>query len=272
MGYIPKKVKFIIDKHIEMIEERLPDLLEGYYIYGSLSLGKFHYGFSDIDFIAVVNREVSEEELEVLKYIHNSINKKYRKTTLDGMYVMEEDIESLNKEGDRCIRFNDGKFEGYIKFNRNSIDAYQLKKCGIVIKGKDIEDYKLEVNFDILINEMRNNLNSYWVNWMNGCKKFMSSKYIGSFVSLKNIEWGVLGVSRLYYTLNEKDITSKVGAGEYALSKVPAKWHNIIKESMKLRKDSKESYYKSFSKRRDDALEYMDYIIKESNRLLDGKK
>jgi Nucleotidyltransferase domain. len=272
MGYIPKKVKLIIDKHIEMIEERLPNLLEGYYIYGSLSLGKFHYGSSDIDFIAVINREVNKEELEILKYIHNSINKKYRKTTLDGMYVMEEDIESIGKEENRSLRFNDGKFEGYIRLNRNSIDAYQLRKCGITIIGKEIEEYNLEVNFDILLNEMRNNLNSYWVNWMNGCKKFMSSKYIGSFVSLKNIEWGVLGISRLYYTFNEKDITSKVGAGEYALSKVPSKWHNIIKESMKLRNDSKDSYYNSISKRRNDALEYMDYIIKESNRLFLEKK
>lgn len=69
---------------------------------------------------------------------------------------------------------------------------------------------------------MRDNLNSYWLKWVNSCRRFTSIGYIALLVSLKTIEWGVLGVSRLYYTFNEKNITSKVGAGEYALKTVPA--------------------------------------------------
>jgi hypothetical protein len=82
------------------------------------------------------------------------------------------------------------------------------------------------------------------------------------------IEWGVLGVSRLYYTFKEKDMTSKVGAGEYALKNVPQEWHKIINESMRLRKGNKKSYYNSIVKRRNDALKYIDYIIQESNKFL----
>ncbi|MDZ4907347.1 aminoglycoside adenylyltransferase domain-containing protein, partial [Clostridium perfringens] len=130
------------------------------------------------------------------------------------------------------LRFNDGKFQGFKSFDRNSIDAYQLKKYGITIKGQVIRDFNYEVNFDILIDEMRNNLNTYWINWINDCRKLTSMKYIGLFVSLNMIEWGVLGISRLYYTFKERDITSKIGAGEYALQNVPERWHKIINESM----------------------------------------
>ena len=55
-------------------------------------------------------------------------------------------------------------------------------------------------------------MNAYWLHWMKSCEKFPSIRYIGSFVSLGMIEWGVLGVSRLYYTFKERDMTSKVGA------------------------------------------------------------
>jgi hypothetical protein len=81
------------------------------------------------------------------------------------------------------------------------------------------------------------------------------------------IEWGVLGVTRLFYTFKEKDMTSKLGAGEYALQTVPEKWHKIINEAMRPRKNNTKSYYKCIFERRNDALAYMDYVIEESNRI-----
>ncbi|MEQ2527667.1 aminoglycoside adenylyltransferase domain-containing protein [Bacillaceae bacterium CLA-AA-H227] len=128
---------------------------------------------------------------------------------------------------------------------------------------------KYTVDFDILINKMRNNLKTYWLNWVNACRRFPSIGYIALFVSPKAIEWGILGISRLYYTFNGRDITSKVGASEYALQTVPQKWHKIIKESMRLRKDNKNSFYNSIFERRNDALGYMDYIIQEINGLFE---
>lgn len=112
------------------------------------------------------------------------------------------------------IYFNDGKFNGYKEFCKNSIDAYQLKKYGITIKGQNIEEDLYTIDWDILINNMRNNLNTYWFGWWSACKKFPSFNYISLLISIRMVEWGVLGVSRLYYTFKEKDITSKVGAGE----------------------------------------------------------
>lgn len=267
MNYIPEKAKEVINTHINMIESKLPDFLEGYYLYGSITLGAFDYGLSDIDFIAVVKRKITDADIDILKEIHGNMQRKFRKTILDGMYVTRDDLE-LDRSENSCLRFNDGKFYGFRKFDRNSIDAYQIKKYGITIKGPEIESYIFTVNWDILIHNMRDNLNTYWLNWINDCEKFLSVRYVGLFVSLKMIEWGVLGISRLYYTFKENDITSKAGAGEYVLRTVPQKWHKIIKESMRLRKGNKKSYYNSIFERRNDALAYIKYIIQESNRLL----
>ncbi|MDF2891147.1 MAG: hypothetical protein K0R80_1514 [Clostridia bacterium] len=267
MNSIPESVNMILTEYFTIFEARLPNLLEAYYIYGSICLGAFEYGFSDIDFIAVVKRQTTEADMAILKEIHKYIKKKFPKTDLMGLYVMQTDLQMHHKNKKSCPCFIDGMFKGLEKFDQNSIDAYQLKKYGVTMKGLDIESYNYEVDWDILMQNMIDNLNTYWLNWLNSCKKPLSIKYLGSFFNLNMIEWGVLGVTRLYYTFKERDITSKLGAGEYALRMVPQRWHKIIHESMRLRKGNKISYYKSLIKRRKDALDYIEFIIAESNHL-----
>lgn len=268
MFYLPEKVTEIVNEHINLMRIRLPEFLVAYYISGSISLGAFDYGNSDIDFIAVIQSKVTPTDIDVLKKIHREMHKKYHNTTLDGMYLRIDDFGSLRNEEVPCLRFNDGVFQGDKTFDKNSVDAFLLKKYGITIIGQDVEEFKYSVDFEILIKKMKCNLNTYWLQWVNACRRFPSMRYIGIFLSLKTIEWGVLGVSRQYYTFNERDITSKVGAGEYALRTVPQRWHKIIKESMRLRNNNDKSYYKSIFKRRKDALGYIDYIINENNKLL----
>lgn len=271
MNSVPDKVNGLLKEYFEMLESKLPGFLEAFYIYGSVSLGAFDYGFSDVDFLAVMKRRAAEEDIKILKHVHHEMHRRFSKTDLMGMYVIGSDLESPINGEKLCPCFIDGKFRGMQKFDWNSIDSYQLKKYGIAVKGQGIEKYCYSVDWDVLIKNMRNNLNTYWLNWKGRCERFPSLLYIGTFFNLKLIEWGVLGVSRQYYTFREKDITSKVGAGEYALRTLPEQWHKIIKESMRLRKGIKGSYYKSVFERRNDALGYIDYIIQESNKLFEGE-
>jgi hypothetical protein len=261
---IPKEINKIVDRYFEYIELKIPNFIQGYYLYGSVSLGAFTDGLSDIDFVALTNREVSEIDVSILKQIHKDLQNQYPKTSLDGFYINIDDMDSLNKNPS-CIRFNDGKFHGYKEFDKNSIDAFQLKKYGITIKGPNIKDLDYTVDWDILISNMKENLNTYWLDWWKDCKRFPSIRYLSLLCSLRMVEWGVLGVSRLYFTSQEKDITSKAGAGEYALKVVPQRWHKIIHESMRLRNFNKKSHYKSVFQRRKDALDYIEYIIQCCN-------
>ncbi|PFH86283.1 aminoglycoside adenylyltransferase domain-containing protein [Bacillus sp. AFS088145] len=268
MEEIPKEINVVLDTYFHYFDLKLPNLIESFYLYGSITLGAYKIGFSDIDFMAVVMRKVTDADLKILKEIHKDVQKKFPNTILDGWYILNEDIESLNKEGNSSIRFNDGKFQGLNKFQKNSLDAFQLKKYGITVRGINIDNVDLLVNWDTILSNMGDNLNSYWLSWLNNCKKFPTVKYLSLFVSLRSIEWGILGVSRLYYTFKEKDITSKVGAGEYVLEVVPKRWHKIINESMRLRTEHKKSYYKSIFTRRKDAIDYMEFMIREINKLI----
>lgn len=181
------------------------------------------------------------------------------------MYVMREDLEGKNEGESSCPYFNDGKLQGFRPFQLNWIDAFQLKKYGIVVKGLPIEKYNLSVDWNRLKTNLMHNINGYWLNWVNRCERISSPQYFGLFVSSSMIEWGVLGVTRLFYSLREEEITSKMGAGKYALSVVPEEYHLIIREALRIRNGNKFSLYSSIFKRRTDALKYMKFVIKKCN-------
>jgi hypothetical protein len=265
MRPIPENVQEVLDAYLKLLDSKLLNFLEAYYLYGSISLGAYTNGWSDIDFVAVVKQQVTANELATLQQVHREIHRRFSRTILDGKYITLADMQQLNQGEKPYLLFNEGKFRGIRSFNKDSIDAYQLKEHGIAIKGMGIKEYGYVVDWDILIHGMKGNLNTYWVNWRDKCERFPSLSYMGLLFKLSLVEWGVLGVSRLFYTFREQKIISKVGAGEYALRYVPKRCHKIINESMRLRKGISQSYYKSVFERRKDTLAYMDYIIQESN-------
>lgn len=264
---VPHKVKVLLTIYLKKLNKQLPDLLNGFYLYGSISLGAFVEGSSDVDFMAVIQRDLSEADIAILKQIHKEIQSSYPQMSLDGIYITKEDITGLDTEAKTCIYFNDGEIQGTKELQKNSIDVFQFYNYGVCILGKEPSQYNFSIEWNLLMSRMQDNLNSYWVNWKKRGERFLSVQYFDLLFSVKSIEWGVLGVSRLYYSFNEQGITSKVGAGEYAINNVPERWHKIINEAMRLRLGNPKSYYKSIFARRNDALAYMEYIINESNKL-----
>ncbi|MGG4488132.1 aminoglycoside adenylyltransferase domain-containing protein [Metabacillus idriensis] len=266
-NHLPIDVNEVVDIYLKMIEERLPSVLESFYLYGSVSLGAYQEGVSDLDFYAVVKEKLTETDVEILKQVHLDIKKQFPMPSLDGMYVTRDDLEGRTERESSCPYFNEGKLQMYRPFRRNWIDAYQLKTYGITIKGLPIKTYNLPADWKHLKTNLVENINGYWLNWMKDCERVTSLQFPGLYVNANMIEWGVLGVSRLLYSIREEDITSKVGAGKYALRTVPEEYHQIITEALRIRNGKKFSLYRSMIKRRNDALKFMKFVIKECNLL-----
>ena len=98
---------------------------------------------------------------------------------------------------------------------------------------------------------------------LNGLKMYQKDFRWGRALALfgQKVEWGVLGISRLYYTIHEKDIASKYEAGKYVLDRVPPDFEKILNEALRIRKAESKSYYNSPFKRRKDTLSFMRYMI-----------
>ena len=256
---IPEPVQPIIKDYVRLIEQRLVGLINGSYILGSIALGEFNEYFSDIDFITVLSHRTSPIDLEHLRKIHQSIERTYPRWKMSGSYVQASD---LGKRGDALKlypHFHDGVLYPTIHNAINSVTWWELKNRGVSIVGTAPGTLPFAVNWDVLITEMRENLNTYWRSWTRHPRRFVV------LYSNWGIQWAVLGVLRQFFTFRENSITTKVKAGEYALDCFPRRWHPIIQEAINIRQGQEGSSYRSRFGRMVQTVRFLNYVIDTCN-------
>jgi len=267
MPELPVVVQTVLIDYIALFHERLPNTLEGLYIQGSIALNAFVNDSSDIDFIAITNRRLSETEVDEVAEIHNILASSYQKPEMDGVYIMWEDIGKLEADDNIYPFYNDGKLSYGTYFN--SITWWILKTNGIKVIGPEPTALRFEVDPQQLVSYVNENMNTYWAQRI---QRIESS--IGQILKLPSeeidfeIEWSVLGLLRQYYTLKEHSIISKLGAGEYALQHMSEEWHQIIKEAINLRNGVGMEFFTSDEQRIDMVIRFSKYIISYCNSSL----
>ncbi|MCM3665872.1 DUF4111 domain-containing protein [Mesobacillus subterraneus] len=270
---IPRMVDEVLKDYINLFNEHLPGTIEGLYIHGSIALNAYVDDSSDIDFISLTNRRLTEEDSEALSYIHTTIANKYKKPELDGVYVLHEDIGKLYHSGDNNYKYpyyNNGELLFGDYFNFNPITWWVLRRKGIKIIGTELEEFQFEIQPQELTSYVIENMNTYWTNRIK-----MAETSIDHLVKLPSdkidfeIEWTVLGLLRQFYTIKEKDIVSKLDAGEYGLMQFPVEWHTIIKEAMNIRKGVKADIFSSEMERVDSTLRFSKFLINHCNNIVE---
>ena len=264
---IPTVIQPLLADFLAQIDEQLPDFVVGFYIHGSIALDAFNPLSSDIDTLAVLNRPASEGDLETLTRIHQTTAGIYPKWLLEVSYLQPADLGRIQPPASAPYPlYHDNKLELSTDFDQNAVTWWLLKHRGITLKGTSAGELPFDVETSTLIGWMKHNLNLYWATYTREPSR------MAWLLSDFGIQWAVLGVLRQYYTFREHDITSKTGAGAYALTQLPARWHKLIREAMSIREESGSSSYKSKVGRALDALQFMRYIIQLCNTLADEPK
>ena len=256
---IPEPVQPIIKDYVQLIEQRLVGLINGSYIIGSIALGEFNEYFSDIDFITVLNRRASPIDLGHLRKIHQSLERTYPRWKMSGSYVQASDLGKRSDTLRPYPQFHDGVLYPAIDDAINSVTWWELKNQGISIVGTASGTLPFTVNWDLLITELRENLNTYWRSWTRHPKR------VAVLYSNWGIQWAVLGVLRQFFTFREKSITTKVKAGEYALDCLPRRWHPLIQEAINIRRVQKGSLYRFRFGRMVQTVRFLNYVIDTCN-------
>ncbi|MGB5947551.1 aminoglycoside adenylyltransferase domain-containing protein, partial [Paenisporosarcina sp.] len=260
MSEIPTLVQKVLDEYIALVNERLPNTLEEVYLQGSIALGAYVENSSDIDFIGITNRRLLEADAVVLTEIHSKIANRYKHPELDGVYILREDLGRLNLGDDHYINYNSGKLS--CSSNFDPIIWWILKTKGIKIVGTERTALDFDIHSKHLISYVNENMNSYWALRVQRMETSITELYNLPVEDIDDeIEWTVLGLLRQFYTLKERDIISKLGAGEYALQHLPLEWHPIIKEAINIRKGEKMNIFTSDKERIDMTIRFSKYII-----------
>lgn len=256
---IPEPVRPILEKYGAWARQKAPELIRAFYIVGSIALNGFNQRFSDIDFVAVLDRPASQTDIESLRTLHKAIEDDFPRSKLSGSYLQVTDLGRFEDNIQPHPYYQDGKLYNAGYFEINSITWWVLKNHGIPIWGSEPEDMPFTVDWDLLITGMKENLNSYWLSWTKRPGRILS------MLSDWGVQWTVLGVVRQYYTFRENSITTKIGAAEYALTCLPSVWHPLIQEAIDIRERRKRRYYRSKILRMIEAVKFLKYVIKVSN-------
>ncbi|ART74990.1 hypothetical protein B4U37_02550 [Sutcliffiella horikoshii] len=176
----------------------------------------------------MTSRKLTNEDAAILKDIHLSLAETCKKPQLDGIYVQSSNLAA---EG---YFYNEGSFGKEV--HNIPVTWWLLKNKGVTILGQPVGELSLNVTTEDLTNYVRKNMNEYWAKRVSVMEK-RKEELIDYPVQQveKEMEWTVLGLLRQLYTLRERDIISKLAAGEYGLHELESKWHDLIQEAINIR-------------------------------------
>lgn len=297
---LPTTVTVTMNRLCEALEARLPGFIEAAYVYGSVALGAYIERSSDIDFIVIVRERPGAGQLRAMEEAHAEVEERLPGTDMMGAYVVHEQLGRQPADNDPVPAYFerrlhiDGK-----KADLNPVTWRILKSRGIRVYGTDVP-FEFETPAEQLADYVLGNMNSYWAGQIERLTSRLEAirhsepgSSAGGVMAAagsadaaaeaakaakaaeadipaplldRAVEWCVLGMLRQLYTLREGGITSKIGAGEYGLSLLPARWHNLVREALAVKRREPERLYWSQSERLGDLVELLQYIRAECNR------
>ncbi|MET4562779.1 hypothetical protein ABIA69_003970 [Lysinibacillus parviboronicapiens] len=264
---VPTPVQNILNDYISNFQKQIPHTLEALYLHGSIALNAYTEGSSDIDFIAVMNRSLTESDVKVIAVLHKDLNQKYKKIAMDGSYLPVDSVGKEQAEVKNCLYVNEGK----IKWSNDGINPvtwWILKNNGITIMGPDVTTLDFNVDESILVDYVKENMNTYWLNRLKTMKKYKTIAFLipNKFID-REVAWSITGMLRQFYTLREHNIASKIDASSYAINHIPERWHNIINEAVNIQEGINRRYCKSKKQRIEDTIQCMNYILNTCNSM-----
>jgi hypothetical protein len=253
------EIDLAANQFVRLLTRHLPGFLQSFSLVGSAVDGDFRAGRSDLDFVAVVSRPITAEDIDALVIVHRLYAADLTFPVLDGIWITEADLRA---GPDTCTpgpATRDGVLLEQAVGNRNPITWFALRSGSRTMVG--------ELDRDALWHDparLRSwtceNVEAYWAGWRARAGRMLSVWGL-RMLGPSAVMWGVLGISRLHFTLSAGAVGSKSAAGEHALKVFEPRWHRIINESLRIRRgEGKSLYHNPFARRRD-ALDFVGMAI-----------
>ena len=242
------------DRFLAALDQHAPGCVSAVYIVGSAALDDFIPGKSDLDFVAVMQRAITDDEGAAVA--HGLSN------TLDGIFLEPGDLAlgPSAMEGPRPV-FTDRGFSRAVESSaRNPVAWATLASHGIAVRGARVSVLTLWNDPAELIAWTKENAGAYWTRRRQGASNVLSlpgALALAPFFAT----WSVLGLARQHYTVRKAGIISKSEAGRYALETFAPRWRAIIEEALAIRSGGKLTM--GAFERRAETLAFMEMAIGE---------
>lgn len=258
---LPEEVKDLMEQYVNGLQDIfLNEQLVGVYVYGSIALGAFHLGTSDVDFVTVTRETVSEFEKLQIGDLHKKLSESKLGGRMDGMYIPLADLGKQNQEMPQYVYCADGKVNvGH--WDVNAVTWWTLKNRGITVTGEEASELLFEAPWSKVVETMKYNVEQYW-------SEKASKPYL--FLIEEWVESAVVTMGRILYTLEHKTIVSKDEGLQYMMESSSGKWMPLLQEVERIRHNQGKKRTISIWKRADMTKKYLLSGIEECRRKWEG--
>lgn len=218
---LPAEVSGTTTRYLELIDQALPGQVTGFYLTGSIPLGDYRRGFSDIDGVVVVTSPLTDVSLvrEVHKQLPSS-------PAFDVTYLTAADL-AVAPDATKPVVFTlDGEFkEAPFGGPVSPVLWSEMARQSIALRS--MPDLVVHDDQEALEAFTRDNLTSYWAGRFDALEAAFADHLDDDVVDAWILPWVMLGVPRLHALLATGNIISKTAAGEHALIAFP-EWAALI--------------------------------------------
>jgi len=248
-----------VRSYLYAVDSALPDLVEDVYLTGSVALGDFRPGISDVDVVAVSASPPDEAQLAALQEVHRPSTPQ-----VDVLYLAAQDLRSDPRQLSPAHSLQ-GVFHRDGAFEANPVTWRELQTHSIAVRGPSLAAGSVWFDAGALRRWNLDNLEQYWRRRLDVWKQMDPTEELARHEY--GLQWLVLGVPRLHYTMATLEVTSKTEAGRYALDVVDRRWHPVIETAISLRADSAAALRLGPEQARDQAVDVATWLIDDAHRL-----
>lgn len=217
---LPDDVRAATRRHLQALDAAAPGLVAGLYVTGSVALGDYQQGRSDIDFMAFLSRPVTDPQtVGWLAEVHAGLS---GPADYDGNYVALACVPGVPDDEPSAPHVVGGQFRADEPNHQLTPATWaEFARYGIAIRGPRPAQLGIRVPRDRLSEWTLRNLNTYWRHQAEEGIETLQARDSGTSISAEAVAWIALGPARLHYALATGDIASKAAAGAYAADMFP---------------------------------------------------
>jgi hypothetical protein len=221
-------VQQVTAQYLALAEARLPGLVEGLYLHGSLGFGEWYEGRSDIDFVAVTGARLEPDSVAVLRALHDQVGQTFPRPAYSGLYVTWEDLAGPPERTPDVPCVLEGAWYDAGRADLCIVTWHELAHHGVRVHGPALTDVDVWTDDGALRRYSHRNLTEYWAPQVRRL-----ADGAGAASSPDLVDWFVLGIPRLHHAIATGRLTSKDGAGHYALEVFgKERWRPVVAEAL----------------------------------------
>lgn len=253
----PAEVRQVTSTFLSLADEVSPGLVEGLYLHGSVGFGEWYDGRSDIDYVAVLSHRPAEV-VDTLRDVHGRVAEMFPRPPFDGFHLTWDDLAGTSYDCPDVPCTQGGYFHEEARLDVNPVTWHEIARHGVTVRGHEPGYFDIWTDDTILRRYTHENLRTYWLKQAQALRQFPAEAG-----KPDNVAWCVLGTSRLHHLLARNSLTSKTGAGRYALDAFGERWRPIVTEAIVIREfdESSGEYDGDTDRRARDTIEFTAMVV-----------